>query len=79
MPSLYDCCAFAASEKPLNIAFFLTKNESIQLVGIDLTTGEVVGKVSMPEKEPIFTVDAATDTVFYFAGDGKSSLEAHAF
>jgi hypothetical protein len=70
---------FAASEKSLDIAFFLTKDESIQLVGIDLTTGKVVGTILMPGKQPLFTVDAVTDTVFYFGGGDNSILEAHSF
>lgn len=59
---------FAAAEKARSVAFFLTKDETGEMVlmGIDLATGSEVGRVSMPDKEPRFMVDEVGNRVYYF-------------
>jgi len=65
---------YAAAEKGRNVAFFLTKEEEgMLLVGIDLSTGDEVGRIPMAEKEPKFMVDAIGSRVYHFK-DGKELL-----
>ena len=78
--SLQDMAArrFASSERARNVAFFLTKDKKeMQLIGIDLTSGEEVGTVAMTEKNPLFTVDPVTNTVFHL--EGGKAVVAHSY
>ncbi|MGR3344141.1 MAG: outer membrane protein assembly factor BamB family protein [Paracoccaceae bacterium] len=69
---------YAAAEKGKNNAFFLTKEEEgMLLVGIDLSSGEEVGRIPMAEKEPQFMVDAIGSRVYYFKD--KTELVAYDF
>lgn len=69
---------YAAAEKGKNIAFFLTKEEEgMLLIGIDLSSGEEVGRIPMAEKEPQFMVDAIGSRVYYFKD--KTELVAYDF
>ena len=57
---------YAAAEKADNLGFFLTTaEEGMQLMGINLDTGEEVGTVPMAEKEPSFMVDSLANTVYH--------------
>jgi hypothetical protein len=58
---------YAASQQAQNLAFFLTTaEEGLQLVGINLDSGEEVGAaVPMAEKEPQFMVDGISNRVYY--------------
>ena len=69
---------FAAAEKGHNVAFFLTKEEEgMVLLGIDLASGDEVGRIPMSEKEPQFMVDAIGSRVYHFRG--KTELLAYDF
>lgn len=69
---------FAAAEKAKTIAFFLTKeDEGMVLLGIDLATGNEVGRIPMAEKEPQFLVDDIGNRVYYFKD--KTELLAYDF
>ncbi len=69
---------YAAAEKSSSVAFFLTKEEEgMVLLGIDLDSGEEVGRVPMDEKEPQFMVDAIGSRVYYFKD--KKELLAYDF
>lgn len=63
---------YAAAETAGNVSFFLTKagedmpGATLQLMGIDLTSGESIGAVPIEEKEPVFTVDNVGKRVYYF-------------
>ena len=53
-----------------DLGFFLTTAESgMQLIGINLATGEEVGTVPMAEKQPRFKVDKLSNTVYYMRGN----------
>ena len=70
---------YAAAEKARNVAFFLTKEkeEGMVLMGIDLETGDEIGKVPMEEKEPQFMVDSIGSRIYYFRN--KKELLAYDF
>ncbi len=70
---------YAAAEKARTIAFFLTKEEEdgMVLLGIDLESGDEIGRVPMHEKEPQFMVDATGNRVYYFRN--KTELLAYDF
>jgi len=70
---------YAAAEKARNIAFFLTKEkeEGMVLMGIDLESGDEIGKVPMEEKEPQFMVDSIGSRIYYFRN--KNELLAYDF
>lgn len=70
---------YAAAEKARTIAFFLTKEEEegMVLMGIDLATGDEVGRIAMNDKEPQFMVDDIANRVYYFKD--KMTIEAHDF
>jgi outer membrane protein assembly factor BamB len=67
---------YAAMQNAGRLAFYLTRateensSATLQLMGIDLATGEVVGAVPLNDKEPVFTVDEPGRRVYYFA-DGR--------
>ena len=65
---------YAKSEQVDNLAFFLTtKEEGLQLIGINLVDGSEVGAIPMDEKEPQFMVDNISNTVYYMR-DGKEVI-----
>ncbi len=67
---------FAAAEKARSLAFFLTKeDEGLVLLGVDLATGDEVGRIPMAEKEPQFMVDDIGNRVYYF----KDKIEVIAY
>ena len=69
---------YAAAERGMNVAFFLTKEEEgMVLLGIDLNGGAEVGRIPMTEKEPQFMVDAVGSRVYYFRD--KTELIAYDF
>ena len=69
---------YAAAEKARSTAFFLTKEEDqMVLLGIDLGSGDEVGRIPMEEKEPQFMVDDIGNRVYYFRN--KTELLAYDF
>lgn len=66
---------YAASEQAENLAFFLTtaKESGLQLLGINLDSGEEVGAVPMTEKEPEFMIDNVMNVVYYVK-EGKQLM-----
>lgn len=69
---------FAAAEKARTLAFFLTKeDDGMVLMGIDLATGNEIGRVPMAEKEPQFLVDDIGNRVYYFRN--KNEVVAYDF
>jgi outer membrane protein assembly factor BamB len=69
---------YAAAEKADNLGFFLTTaEEGMQLMGINLDSGEEVGAVPMKEKEPQFQVDSLSNTVYYIRD--SSVVTSHSF
>jgi hypothetical protein len=69
---------YAAAQAERNVSFFLTREEEgLALVGINLRSGEEVGRIPMEEKEPQFMVDAIGSRVYYFRN--KNELLAYDF
>lgn len=74
---------FASAGKSGTMSFFLTKasremeGARLQLMGIDLASGESVGAVPIEEKEPVFTVDNVGERVYYFHKERE--VRAYAF
>ena len=65
---------YAKSAQSENLAFFLTtKEEGLQLMGINLKDGTEVGSVPMDEKEPKFMVDDVANIIYYIR-EGKEVL-----
>ncbi len=63
---------YSASQQAGHLAFYLTKSDAddaatkLELVGVDLGSGEPVGEVPIEEKEPVFAVDQLGRRVYYF-------------
>lgn len=63
---------FAAAQQAGRLSFYLTKagddmpDAKLQLMGINLASGDTVGAVPIDEKEPVFTVDNIGRKVYYF-------------
>ncbi len=63
---------YSASQQAGFLAFYLTKDNDedaatkLQLIGVDLSSGEPVGEVPIEEKEPVFAVDQVGRRVYYF-------------
>ncbi|NKB97132.1 MAG: PQQ-binding-like beta-propeller repeat protein [Pseudomonadales bacterium] len=58
---------YAQSERSQDVSFFLTQEDKVRkLVGLNLASGQELGEIVMREKEPQFTVDTRSGTVYYF-------------
>ena len=63
---------FAQSQRAQDLSFFLTQDgKTRKLIGLDLQTGSELGEIEMSEKEPQFSVDALSSTVYYFPGGNR--------
>ena len=70
---------FAQSQRAQDIGFFLTQDDKQRkLVGLDLQTGNEIGEIEMPEKEPQFSVDTLSSTVYYFPGGNRIRAVSYA-
>ena len=70
---------FAQSQRAQDIGFFLTQDDKQRkLVGLNLQTGNEIGEIEMPEKEPQFSVDTLSSTVYYFPGGNRIRAVSYA-